>query len=106
MYAVVEFKGHQHIVKEGDALTVDLVDTQEGETIILDKVVLVFDEKAEKVIVGKPYVKGHIDAEVSKHQQGEKVRILKFKRKNRYQRTLWFRAKQSVLLIKKIHINE
>jgi len=49
---------------------------------------LAFDEKAEKVIVGKPYVKGKVEAEVTKHQQGDKVRTIKFKRKNRYQRTL------------------
>ncbi|MEI8092249.1 MAG: 50S ribosomal protein L21 [bacterium] len=93
------------MVKEGDALTVDLVDAAEGEKITLDKVVLAFDDKAEKVIVGKPYVKGHVDAEVQTHQQGDKVRTLKFKRKTRYQRTIGFRAQQTVLLIKKIQID-
>jgi large subunit ribosomal protein L21 len=69
MYAVVEYKGHQHIVKEGDALTVDLVDAADGEKVTLDKIVLAFDEKAEKVMVGSPYVKGHVDAEVQNHKQ-------------------------------------
>lgn len=105
MYAVIEYKGHQFIAKEWDILTVDLVDATEGGKVTLDKIVLAFDEKAEKVLVGNPYVKGHVDAEIQKHQQGEKVRIIKFKRKNRYQRTLWFRAQQSILLIKKIQID-
>jgi len=54
----------------------------------LDKVLLAFDDKGEKVLIGTPYVKGHVDAEVQKHQQADKVRIIKFKRKNRYQRTM------------------
>jgi len=45
MYAVIEYKGHQHIVKEGDILTVDLVDAKEGEKITLDHIVLAFDDK-------------------------------------------------------------
>lgn len=105
MYAVVEYKGHQHIVKEGDALTVDLVDAAAGEKVTLEHIVLAFDEKGENVLVGNPYVKGHVDAEVEKHQQADKVRIIKFKRKNRYQRTMWFRAQQTVLLIKKVQID-
>ena len=105
MYAVVEFKGHQHIVKEGDLLTVDLVAGAEGETVTLDKVLLAFDDKGEKVMVGSPYVKGHVDAEIQKHQQGDKVRTIKFQRKTRYQRTIGSRAKQTVLLIKKVHID-
>ena len=105
MYAVVEFKGHQHIVKEGDLLTVDLVDAAEGEKVTLDKVLLAFDDKGDKVIVGTPYVKGHVEVEVQKHQQGEKVRTIKFQRKTRYQRTIGSRAKQTVLLIKKVQID-
>ena len=105
MYAVVEYKGHQHIVKEGEMITVDLVDETEGAKVTLDKILLAFDEKGEKVLVGNPYVKGHVDVEVQKHQQGDKVRILKFRRKNRYQRTLGFRAQQTVLLIKKVQID-
>ena len=105
MYAVVEYKGHQHIVKEGDALTVDLVDEVEGGKVTLDKILLAFDDKGEKVLIGTPYVKGHVEADVEKHQQADKVRIIKFKRKNRYQRTIWFRAQQTVLLIKKIQID-
>jgi ribosomal protein L21 len=57
------------------------------------------------VMVGSPYVKGHVDAEVQNHKQWDKVRIIKFRRKNRYQRTLWFRAQQTILLIKKIQID-
>lgn len=106
MYAVVELKGHQYIVQEGDTITVDNVDLDEGEKMTIDTVLLAFDDKGEKVIVGAPYIaKAKVECVVAKNQKGEKIRIIKFKRKNRYQRTIGFRAHQSLLDIKKIEIN-
>lgn len=106
MHAVVEIKGHQYIVREGDTITVDNVDLAEGEKMTVDKVLLAFDEKAEKVVVGNPYIaKAKVECVVKGNQKGEKIRVIKFKRKNRYQRTIGFRAHQSLLDIKKITIN-
>ena len=106
MYAVVELKGHQYIVQEGDVITVDNVDLDEGEKMTIDTVILAFDDKGEKVIVGAPYIaKAKVECVVSKNQKWEKIRIIKFKRKNRYQRTIGFRPHQSLLDIKKIDIN-
>jgi large subunit ribosomal protein L21 len=106
MYAVVELKGHQYIVQEGDTITVDNVDLDEGAKMTIDTVVLAFDDKGDKIIVGTPYIaKAKVECVVSKNQKWEKMRIIKFKRKNRYQRTIGFRAHQSLLDIKKIDIN-
>lgn len=106
MYAVVELKGHQYIVQEGDTITVDNVDLDEGAKMTIDTVLLAFDDKGEKVIVGAPYIdQGKVECVVAKNQKGDKIRITKFKRKNRYQRTLGFRPHQSLLEIKKININ-
>ena len=105
MFAVVQFKGHQYIAKEGDTLIVDLVQWEVGSDVVLDKVLLAFDETGKDVLIGTPYLKGEVVAEIVKHQQGEKLRIIKFKRKNRYQRTLGFRPQQTVLTIKKVQVN-
>jgi len=105
MYAVIELKGHQYIVQEGDTITVDNVDLDEGSKMTIDTVLLTFDDKGDKVVVGAPYAKAKVECVVSKNQKGEKIRIIKFKRKNRYQRTIWFRPHQSLLDIKKIEIN-
>jgi len=106
MYAVIELKGHQYIVQEGDVITVDNVDLDEGAKMTVDNVLLAFDDKGDKVIVGTPYIaKAKVECVVNKNQKGEKMRIIKFKRKNRYQRTIGFRAHQSVLDIKKIDIH-
>lgn len=106
MYAVIELKGHQYIVQEGDTITVDTVGLDEGEKITVDTVLLAFDDKGEKVIVGAPYIaKSKVECVVAKNQKGEKIRVIKFKRKNRYQRTIGFRPHQSLLTINKIEIN-
>ncbi len=106
MYAVVELKWHQYILQEGDTITVDNVDLDEGSKMTIDTVLLAFDDKGDKVIVGAPYItKAKVECIVSKNQKGEKMRIIKFKRKNRYQRTIGFRPHQSLLDIKKIEIN-
>jgi len=106
MYAVVELKWHQYIIQEGDTITVDKVDLDEWAKMTIDTVLLAFDDKGEKVIVWAPYIaKAKVECVVSKNQKGDKLRIIKFKRKNRYQRTIGFRPHQSLLEIKKIDIN-
>ena len=106
MYAVVELKWHQYIVQEGDTITVDNVNLDEGSKMTIDTVLLTFDEKGEKVVVGTPHVaKAKVECLVDKNQKWDKMRIIKFKNKNRYQRTIGFRAHQSLLQIKKIIID-
>ena len=103
MYAVVDLQGHQYIVSEGAELIVDNVDKAQGEKLLADKVLALFDEKGTEVKVGTPYVSGaQVEFEVVTTQKGEKVRILKFKRKTRYARLKGFRPLQTVLTVKKI----
>lgn len=104
MYAVIGLNGHQYIVTEGDSIVVDSLDIETWKELEVKEVLSVFDEKWETVKIGTPYLeKASVVCKVDAHQQGEKLRITKFKRKNRYQRTIWFRAKQTVLTIKKIN---
>jgi large subunit ribosomal protein L21 len=66
-------------------------------------VLALFDEKGETVKVGKPYVEGaKVEATVGTTAKGEKVHILKFKRKNRYARKRGFRPIETILTINKI----
>lgn len=106
MYAVIELKGHQYIVQEGNTITVDNVDLEEGAKLVVDTVLLTFDEAGTKVHLGTPYLaKAKVECVVAKNQKWDKIRVIKFKKKNRYQRTIGFRPHQSLLEIKKIDIN-
>ncbi len=103
MYAVIAINWHQYIVTEWDDIIVDSLDIEKGKNIEVKEVLSIFDEKWEHVVVGTPYLeKASVDCLVSSHQKGDKIRITKFKRKNRYQRTIGFRPQQTVLHIKKI----
>jgi large subunit ribosomal protein L21 len=102
MYAVISLKGHQYIVAEGDQIVVDSLGLESGE-ITVKEVLSVFDAEGKSVVVGKPFVAdASVVCEIVAAQQGEKLRVTKFVRKNRYQRTIGFRAQQTVLNIKKI----
>jgi len=105
MYAVIQLQGHQYIVQEGDQIVVDTMDLEDGTKVDVDQVLAVFDDKAEKVFVGAPILKANVSCEVVKFQKWEKMRVIKFKRKNRYTRTIGFRPHQTVLEIKKVEFN-
>lgn len=104
MYAVIRLNWHQYIVTEGDSIIVDSLDVEEGKKIEVKEVLSIFDEKGENVVVWAPYIeKASITCEVITHQRWDKIKVTKFKRKNRYQRTIGFRPEQTVLNIKKIN---
>jgi len=56
-------------------------------------------------MVGKPYLKAQVTFDVMDFVQGDKIKVLKFKRKNRYQRVFGHRSKQVVLKVKQIELN-
>lgn len=103
MYAVIDLQGHQYIVQEGDEIVVDKVEVDPGKKFDCEQVLLMFTKDEKTVQVGSPFVKwAKVACEVVETKKGEKVQVLKFRRKNRYQRNLGFRPMQSILKIKKI----
>ncbi len=104
MYAVVDLQGHQYIVSEGAEIVVDNLGVAQSEKFVADKVLVVFSQDGKDVKVGKPTIEGAtVEFEVGVTQKGEKVQVLKFKRKNRYARLKGFRPLQTVLTVKKIN---
>lgn len=80
MYAVFESGGKQHRVVEGETLRLEKIEVATGETVEFDKVLLVAD--GDKVSLGAPLVEGaKVTAEVVSHGRGDKVTIVKFRRR-------------------------
>ncbi len=104
MYAVVQLQWHQYIVSEGQEIVVDKMSDDKGATVNVENVLAVFDEKG-KVSLGQPNLKGKVVVEVKDHIREKKIRVTKFRRKNRYNRIKGFRAHKTVLTIKKIDVN-
>jgi len=104
MYAVISLKGHQYIVAEWDSITVDRIDQENGSDLEITEVLAVFDEKGEKVLVWAPYLaKASVVCKIVEETKGDKLRVIKFVRKNRYTRTIGFRPQHTVLEVKKIN---
>ena len=80
MYAVFQSGGKQHRVSEGQTLRLEKLDVETGATVEFDKVLLVAN--GEEIAVGAPLVEGgKVTAEVVQHGRGDKVKIVKFRRR-------------------------
>ena len=80
MYAVFQSGGKQHRVSEGQTLRLEKLDAETGATVEFDKVLLVAN--GEEIAVGAPLVEGgKVTAEVVQHGRGDKVKIVKFRRR-------------------------
>ncbi|MBQ6567938.1 MAG: 50S ribosomal protein L21 [Treponema sp.] len=86
MYAIVEYNGNQYKVEKDAVLTFAKInDAKEGDTITIDKVLLVSD--GDKVSVGTPYVSGaKVTVEVGNTFRDRKILVLKYKAKKDYHR--------------------
>ena len=85
MYAVIESGGKQHRVEPGEVLQLEKLNIDAGDTVDFDKVMMIGE--GDKVQIGAPYVDGgKVTAEVIKHGRGDKVTIIKMKRRKHYRR--------------------
>ena len=80
MFVVVQVGSCQYKVKEGDRIDAPRLNEEEGKTITLDQVLMVFGEK--DVRVGQPFLKDvTVTAKVLRHTLAGKV--IAFKRRPR-----------------------
>ena len=84
MHAIIEDSGTQIRVASGDVLDIDLRELGDSKTITFDRVLLVGDDGG-KADIGAPYVKGaKVTAEVLDEVRGDKIDVVKFKRRKGY----------------------
>jgi large subunit ribosomal protein L21 len=90
MYAVFATGGKQYRATTGDILKIEKLDAEKGATVELDQVLMVGE--GEDVKVGSPYLKGgKVTATVVEHGRGEKIRIIKFKRRKHHMKKMGHR---------------
>jgi large subunit ribosomal protein L21 len=98
MYAVIESGGKQHRVELGSEIQVDRLDVQPGDSITLDRVLLVAD--GDEAAIGQPVVDGAtVLAEVVAQDRGQKLVVFKYKPKARTRVKKGFRAELTTLRI-------
>ena len=83
MYAVIKTGGKQYKVAPGDTVKVESLDGDVGAQVSFEEVLLIGD--GDKFTVGTPTVKGgKVSAEVVAHGRGDKIRIVKHRRRKHY----------------------
>lgn len=79
MYAVIKSGGKQYRVEEGQRIKLEKLEVATGENVDFDQVLLI---GGDEVKVGAPLVDGaKVTAEVVSHGRGDKVNIIKFRRR-------------------------
>src|SRR5271154_4147282 len=85
MYAVIATGGKQYRVQEGAVVRVEKLDADQGASVEFNQVLLV--GAGSSVTIGAPYVgTAKVVATVESHGKGDKVRIVKFRRRKHYKR--------------------
>jgi large subunit ribosomal protein L21 len=85
MYAIVEIAGLQYRVEKDQQLLVNRLPVAEGETISLDRILLLANN--DTIEIGAPVINGSIiEAKVLKHLKGDKVIVFKKKRRKGYKK--------------------
>ena len=103
MYAIVNIAGKQYKVAEGDQLKVARLQSEVGEKVNFEEVLLTDDGKNVKI--GKPAVKGaKVTAEVIEHGRLRKILVYKKKRRKGYQRKNGHRQDFSAIKINSIKV--
>lgn len=98
MYAVMVSGGKQHRVAEGDVLRVEKLAVEEGSTVELDKVLMVAD--GDDIKIGAPYLDGgKVTATVKAHGRGDKIKIVKFRRRKHSRKQMGHRQHYTELQI-------
>ncbi|HEY76063.1 MAG TPA: 50S ribosomal protein L21 [Thermoflexia bacterium] len=103
MYAVVRSGGRQYRVEEGDQFLVEKLPVEVGQQIELDEVLLVAN--GDDVKIGTPLVKGaKVRVTVLAQEKGPKIRIFKYRPKQRYRRRMGHRQTYTRLRVDEIVI--
>lgn len=107
IYAVVETGGKQYRVQPGDILQIEKLGGERGSQLKFDQVLFAAKpansnegEDATKIWLGKPTLSGaSVGAEIVGQGRGDKLLIVKMKRRKQYRRTQGHRQEYTQVLI-------
>lgn len=94
MFAVIQTGGKQYLVKPNQILKIEKIPglpageaEEKGSQVVFDKVLMLANEDGSEVKLGRPYLEGaKVQAEILEQGRSKKIRVVKFKRKVRYNR--------------------
>jgi large subunit ribosomal protein L21 len=103
MYAVIETGGKQYRVELGTELEVELLEAEPGQSVTLDRVLLVAD--GDDTAIGRPLVAdAAVEAEVLRRDRADKVIVYKYRPKARRRVKKGHRQQRTVLRITDVRL--
>jgi large subunit ribosomal protein L21 len=109
MYAVIESGGKQYKVQPGDVVQIEKLEGDVGAAVKFEQVLFSSNAKVEdsKVWIGKPYLAGaSVQGEIVGQGRGDKILIIKMKRRKQYRRTQGHRQELTQVLITSVDAGE
>ena len=101
MYAVIKTGGKQYRVAVGQTLKVESLPGEEGQSIDFTEVLLVAN--GDVITVGHPRVVGAVvKASLVEHGRGDKIRIVKFRRRKHSRKHMGHRQNFTAVKIESI----
>lgn len=101
MYAIVETGGKQYKLEEGRYIDIELVDGEENDKVVFDKVVMLVNGAKSKV--GAPYVdKACVEGKIVKHDKDKKIIVFKQRAKKGYRKKQGHRQFFTRVMVTKI----
>lgn len=101
MYAIIQTGGKQFRVEEGQEIFVEKLPGEAGDSVTLDKVLLIVDGEVK---TGTPFVEGaSVEAEILKQGRQRKVTTYRYLRRKDSHRKQGHRQPYTKLAIKTIH---
>lgn len=98
MYAVIRTGGKQYRVAEGQTLKVEKLPVEEGASVEFQDVLMIAD--GDSVSIGSPGLDGgKVTATVKTHGRGDKIEIVKFRRRKHFRKRQGHRQYFTELLI-------
>ena len=102
MYAIVNYKGNQILLKEGEKIRIPYAkECKVGSTLKFENVL--FYDDGKKKYTGNPFVKNiNFQAKVLSHEKDSKIIIFKQKRRKGYQKKNGYRDDFTLVKIDKL----
>ncbi len=102
MYAVIETGGKQYRVQLGEIVQVEKLEGEVGTSVEFNQILFFSHEKesSSTFLIGQPVLKdAKVSAEIISQGRGEKILIMKMKRRKQYRRTQGHRQNYTQFLV-------
>ena len=102
MYAIIDYKGSQILLKEGCKVRVPfLKDAKVGSILTFDNVL--FFDNGKKKQAGSPYIKNmNLKAKIVSHERDTKILVFKQKRRKGHQKKNGYRDNYTLIQVDKL----